>query len=61
MSASIAGQEEMDIKSRVAGGRDVLCLFDVDGTLTPPREVQSYASLVYNISTSIFIHKIAMR
>ncbi len=61
MSASIAGQEEMDIKSRVAGGRDVLCLFDVDGTLTPPREVQSYASLVYNTSTSIFIHKIAMR
>ncbi|XP_016321772.1 phosphomannomutase 1-like isoform X1 [Sinocyclocheilus anshuiensis] len=38
MSTSIAGQEEMDIKSRVAGGRNVLCLFDVDGTLTPPRE-----------------------
>uniref|UniRef100_A0A8C2DSR0 Phosphomannomutase n=1 Tax=Cyprinus carpio TaxID=7962 RepID=A0A8C2DSR0_CYPCA len=28
----------MDRKSRVAGGRNVLCLFDVDGTLTPPRE-----------------------
>ncbi|XP_057184030.1 phosphomannomutase 1 isoform X2 [Triplophysa rosa] len=29
---------DMDIIARVAGGRNVLCLFDVDGTLTPPRE-----------------------
>ncbi|XP_067311734.1 phosphomannomutase 1 [Pseudorasbora parva] len=28
----------MDIKCRGAGGRKVLCLFDVDGTLTLPRE-----------------------
>lgn len=41
MSTLITGQEEMDIKCRVAGGRNILCLFDVDGTLTPPREVRS--------------------
>uniref|UniRef100_A0A8C1TVN0 Phosphomannomutase n=1 Tax=Cyprinus carpio TaxID=7962 RepID=A0A8C1TVN0_CYPCA len=53
MSTSIAGQEEMDRKSRVAGGRNVLCLFDVDGTLTPPREVKSCEPIVY-IGTSFF-------
>ncbi|XP_016402205.1 phosphomannomutase 1-like [Sinocyclocheilus rhinocerous] len=38
MSTSIAGLEDMNMKSLLAGGRNVLCLFDVDGTLTPPRE-----------------------
>uniref|UniRef100_A0A672KBV9 Phosphomannomutase n=1 Tax=Sinocyclocheilus grahami TaxID=75366 RepID=A0A672KBV9_SINGR len=38
MSTSIAGLEEVNMKSLLAGGRNVLCLFDVDGTLTPPRE-----------------------
>lgn len=37
----------MDIKSRVAGGRKVLCLFDVDGTLTPPREVCVYIRILF--------------
>ncbi len=52
MSTSIAGQEEMDIKSRVAGGRNVLCLFDVDGTLTPPREVQIICQAIYIVFIS---------
>lgn len=45
----------MDIKSRVAGGRKVLCLFDVDGTLTPPREVCVYIRILF------FIHVIVAR
>lgn len=49
MSTSIAGLEEMDLKSLLAGGRNVLCLFDVDGTLTPPREVRCEPVHLYKI------------
>lgn len=41
----------MERKSGLAD-RDVLCLFDVDGTLTPPREVTDHDGLFdYNHNT----------
>lgn len=35
------GEEEME-KSDGSPDRNILCLFDVDGTLTAPREVSSF-------------------